>query len=276
LLATAAYSGEVLHSRLRGGSATSGRGSARFLAETLRRVRRAGASGPLVVRADAGFYSHQVVETCRKHGARFSITVRMDRKLWSAIAGIPARAWAPIPYWLEGTADVAETYYLPFAHRPGAKPVRLIVRRVQPHPGTQLQLAGVLYSYHAFITDREGDCRALEADHRQHAVVEQTVRDLKEGVGLNHLPSGRFGANAAWLAFAVFAHNLARWVSRLGLHDATLTTATLRRRFFGVPARIVCSARQVRLRLPTFWPWRAAFLQILIRLRAISLMPLRA
>ena len=72
--------------------------------------------------------------------------------------------------------------------------MRLIVRRVQPTPGSQLALFAN-YSYHAFITDREGDTLDLEADHRRHAEIENAIRDFKYGVGLNHLPSGRFAAN---------------------------------------------------------------------------------
>ena len=79
------------------------------------------------------------------------------------------------------------------------RPVRLIVRRVKPTPGSQLALFA-RYSYHAFITDRDGETLELEADHRRHAEVENAIRDLKYGVGLNHMPSGRFAANGAWLA----------------------------------------------------------------------------
>jgi hypothetical protein len=94
---------------------------------------------------------------------------------------------------------VAETTYTPFATHRGAKARRLIVRRVPPTPGSQLALY-CEYSYHPFITDRDGEMLTLEADHRRHAEVENAIRDLKYGVGLNHLPSGRFGANGAWLA----------------------------------------------------------------------------
>ena len=68
--------------------------------------------------------------------------------------------------------------------------MRLIVRRVKPTPGSQLALFAN-YSYHAFITDRDGETLELEADHRRHAEIENAIRDLKYGVGLNHLPSGR-------------------------------------------------------------------------------------
>ena len=117
---------------------------------------------------------------------------------------------------MEGAADVAETTYTPFPHEPDAMPVRLIIRRVKPTSGSQLILFAT-YIYHAFIADRDGDTLDLEADHRRHAEIENAIRDLKYGVGLNHLPSGRFPANGAWLAIQVMAHNLARWTSRIGL-----------------------------------------------------------
>ena len=102
--------------------------------------------------------------------------------------------WTPIPYWMEGAADVAETEYTPFGSEPDSAPVRLIVRWVKPTPGSQLALFAN-YSYHAFITDRKGQTLDLETDHRCHAEIENAIRDLKYGVGLNHLPSGRFAAN---------------------------------------------------------------------------------
>ena len=129
---------------------------------------------------------------------------------------------------MEGAADVAETSYTPFDSEPDASPVRLIVRRVKPTPGSQLALFAN-YSYHAFITDRDGETLELEADHRRHAEIENAIRDLKYGVGLNHLPSGRFPANGAWLAVQVIAHNLARWTARIGLGEQLVTTKTLRR-----------------------------------------------
>ena len=118
-------------------------------------MRYAGAKGQLTVRADSGFYSHGVVQVCRKTDVRFSITVRLSQSLRDVIEAIPEPDWRPIPYWMEGAADVAETEYTPFQSQPGAAPVRLIVRRVKPTPGTQLALFAN-YSYHAFITDRSG------------------------------------------------------------------------------------------------------------------------
>ena len=270
LLAVAAGTGDVLMARLREGRANSGRSAGHFLRETVSRVRYAGATGQLTMRADSGFYAHSVVAMCRKLRVRYSITVRQQRGLRALIEAIPADAWTPIRYWIDGGADVAETVYTPFKGEKDAVPVRLIVRRVKPTPGSQLSFF-TTYDFHAFITDREGDTLELEADHRRHAEVENTIRDLKHGVGLDHLPSGRFAANGAWLAVQVIAHNLARWTARIGLGEGIVTTRTLRRQLFGLPGRLTRSARRVTLHLPTRWPWAERFLAGLERIRAIPI-----
>jgi len=271
LLAVAAGTGDVLMARLREGRANTARGAAHFLREMIGRVRHAGASGELTVRADSGFYAHAVVAVCRKMDVRFSITIRQHRSVRRLIAAIPEAAWTPIPYWIDGGADVAETTYTPFATEKDAVPVRLIVRRVKPTPGSQLALFA-LYDYHAFVTDRNGQTLTLEADHRRHAEIENAIRDLKYGVGLNHLPSGRFPANGAWLAVQVIAHNLARWTARIGLGEGIVTTKTLRRRLFGLAGRLTRSARRVTLHLPARWPWAIGWSAALARLRAIPLL----
>ena len=178
LLATAAGTGEVLMSRLREGRANTSRGAAHFLRETVGRVRYGGARGQLTVRADSGFYTHSVVSACRRMDVRFSITIRQHASLRDLIEAIPEEDWTPIPYWMDGAADVAETTYTLFQTTPDAAPVRLIVRRVKPTPGSQLALFA-RYSYHGFITDRDGETLELEADHRRHAEVENAIRDLK-------------------------------------------------------------------------------------------------
>jgi hypothetical protein len=270
LLAVAAGSGDVLMARLREGRANAIRGAAGFLTETIGRIRAAGATGPLTMRADSGFYGHPVVAACRAKGVRFSITTRSNPGIRRAIEAIPEAAWVPISYWHEGGADVAETTYTPFADRADAVPVRLIVRRVRPIPGSQLALF-IDYAHHPFITDRDGDMLELEADHRRHAEIENTIRDLKHGMALNHLPSGRFGANGAWLAVQVMAHNLARWTARLGLGPGIVTTKTLRRRLLAIPGRLTCSARRWTLHLPGHWPWAEAFRLALARIRTIPI-----
>ena len=218
------------------------------------------------MRADSGFYAHAIVAVCRKmdpllhHHPTAPPTAQSHR-------GIPETDWTPIPYWMDGAA--AETIYTPFDSQPDAAPVRLIVRRVKPTPGSQLALF-TNYSYHGFITDREGDTLQLEADHRRHAEVENAIRDLKYGVGLNHLPSGRFAANAAWLAVQVMAHNLLAGPPASDWKRAS-TTKTLRRRFFSLAGRLTRSARCLTLHLPQRWPWETQFGRALARLRTIPL-----
>ena len=275
LLAIAAGTGEVLMSRLREGRANTVRGAAHFLRETVGRVRHAGARGQLTVRADSGFYAHALVVVCREMDVRFSITIRQHARLRELIEAIPEEDWTPVPYWMDGGADVAETTYTPFQGEPEAAPVRLIVRRVKPTPGSQLALFAS-YSYHGFITDRDGETLELEADHRRHAEIENAIRDLKHGVGLNHLPSGRFPANGAWLAVQVLAHNLARWTARIGLDEGVVTTRTLRRRFFSLAGRLTRSARRLTLHLPQGWPWETQFTRALARLRALPIAYLTA
>ena len=267
LLAVAAGTGDVLMARLRQGRANTARGAAHFLRETVSRVRYAGATGPLTVRADRGFYTRALVAVCRNMDVRFSITIRQHARLRNQIEAIPEADWTPIPYWMDGAADVAETSYTPFDTEPDAAPARLIVRRVQPAPDSQLALLAD-YSYHGCITDRDGETLELEADHRRHAEIENAIRDLKYGVGLNHLPSGRFAANAAWLAVQVMAHNLARWTARIGLGEQVVTTKTLRRRFFSLAGRLTRSARRLTLHLPQRWHWETQFTHALARLRA--------
>ena len=171
------------------------RGAAHFLRETVSRVR-------LGERATYGAGRQRLLwphsrRRLSEMDVRFSITVRQHKSLRDLIEAIPEEDWTPIPYWMDGAADVAETTYTPFqTSQPDAAPVRLIVRRVKPTPGSQLALFAT-YSYHGFITDRDGETLELEADHRRHAEVENAIRDLKYGVGLNHMPSGRFAANGA-------------------------------------------------------------------------------
>jgi hypothetical protein len=276
LVAVEAGTGDVVHARLRRGRSNDGTGAARFVTQTLARVARAGAA-EVTVRADSGFYQGDVVAAIRRAGARFSIGARIQAGMRRLIEEIPAEGWTPIDYPYGEGAAVAELAWEAFAgtgadrtsgRSPDAVAVRLIVRRVPPSPGLQLPLFPT-FSYHPFITDLDGTSVELDAFHRRHAEIENTIKDLKHGMGLNHLPSGKWGANGAWLACNVLAHNLARWVARLGLNDRASMTKTIRRRYLAVPGRLTRSARRHHLHLPTRWPWATQFLNALDRLRAL-------
>jgi hypothetical protein len=261
LLGTRADTGEVLHIRFRKGSAGSGRGAERFVRELVGRCRRAGASGPLTLRADSGFYSRLVIKACRDHKVAYSITAPQNSAVKRAIEGIGEDAWTPIDYTDNGEAWVAETGY--------GDGHRLVVRRTKladPQPALF-----PVFRYHAFITNRDGDAVSLDADHRRHAVVELAIRDLKDG-GLAHCPSGNFSANGAWAVLATIAHNLIRWVAKLGLEiSGPLVAKTIRRRFVALPGRITRSARRRQLHLPTKWPWAEQWTTCFERLCALRI-----
>ena len=121
LLAVAAGTGDVLMARLREGRANTARGAAHFLRETVGRVRYCGARGQLTMRADSGFYTHAVVAVCRRMDVRFSIAIRQRVRLRNLIEAIPEDAWTPVPYWMDGAADVAETTCTPFPGRAGRR-----------------------------------------------------------------------------------------------------------------------------------------------------------
>ena len=270
LLAARADTGEVLHARLRKGS--SQRGAKRFAEELIARVRRAGAIGELTVRADAGFWNYALIDTLTRLGVAWSITVRTNPSIRKAIEAIDESAWTTIAYPDGGEAQVAETVYVTGqgGHR---RELRLVVRRTRLTEAAQRRLWPD-WRHHAFITCVELPTVEMDQFHRDHATVELAIRDLKEGAGLEHCPSGRFFANAAWLACAVLAHNIVRWTARLGhVHpDEQLTvTRTIRTRLLALPGRLVNRSRRWVLRLPARWPWAASFHTTLDRIRSLPL-----
>jgi hypothetical protein len=263
LLATRSDTGEILHARMRKGSASTQRGAERFCCELVARVRRQGASGPLSVRADSGFWSYKTIAALERLDVRYSIGVTQQAHVRKAIERIPEESWQPLAgYPPEGIAEIAEGT---LSGR------RLVVRRTRLL-GAQAELFPD-WRHHAFVSDRPEPLAEVEQDHRRHAQIELAIRDLKEGSGLNHAPSGRFFANAAWLIVSCLAHNLLRWIAALGLDlHGPIVAKTLRRRYLTMPGRITRNARRSTLHLPARWPWRERFTQALRRLRAIPLL----
>jgi hypothetical protein len=216
-----------------------------------------------VARVDSGFWSNDTIATLGRLGVRYTMAVRTGNTAISkAIAAIAQTAWVDIDYTPDGEAQVAECRY---------KGRRLVVRRTRLTDTAQTALWPD-WRHHAFLTDLDGDTATIDKFHRHHAVVELAIRDLKESAGLEHCPSGKFFANAAWLCCAVLAHNIIRWSATLGdVHaDDQLTVArTIRTRLIALPGRIVNRSGKPTLRLPTHWPWADTFLAALTRLRAI-------
>lgn len=259
ILATRADSGEVLHIRLRKGSANTSRGMLRFCDELIARVDRAGATGTKLLRADSGFWANKTFDRLHAAGWQFSIGVRLQTHVRAAIEQIDEAAWMTLEdYPPTSIAQIAETT---LGNR------RLVVRRVRT-----LDKQGELlpsWEHFPFATNRTDALATVEAEHRQHAVIELAIRDLKDQA-LAHFPSGKFTANAAWTVIAALAHNLLRWTTLLGLPGQTIRAArTLRRRLLTMPGRLTKTARRWTLHLPARWPWRDAFTEALTRIRAL-------
>ena len=261
ILATRADTREALHIRLRKGSANTQRGMLRFCEELIARVNRAGATGVKLLRADSGFWNTNVFERLEQAGWQYSIGVRMIKTVRAAVEAIPGDAWTPVAdYPDDGEAQIAETVY-------GDR--RLIVRRTRLL-GAQAELWPD-WRHFCLITNRDQDIALVEAEHREHAVVEQVIADLKDQA-LAHFPSGHYGANGAWTVLAALAHNLLRWTQLLGLPDTTIrAAATLRRRLLQVPGRLTRHARGWTLHLPARWPWHGDYINALNRIRALAL-----
>jgi hypothetical protein len=258
ILAIRADTREALHIRLRKGSANTQKGIKRFCEELIARVERAGATGTKLLRADSGFWNTKVFELLERAGWQYSIGVRNIKKIRACVEGIPEDAWQTIPYPDGGEAQIAETVY-------GDR--RLIVRRTRL-VGPQAELWPD-WRHFAFVTNRTEDITIVEAEHRDHAVVEQVIADLKDQA-LAHFPSGHFYANGAWTVLAALGHNLLRWTQLLGLPDTTIRAArTLRRRLLAIPGRLTSHARGWTLHLPARWPWHGDYTEALTRIRAL-------
>ena len=273
-VSTALAAPVIARARLRRGNTASATGAGRLLAQAITTARAAGVRGRILARADSAYYGWAFVGTALRHKAWFSVTARMTKTVTAAITSIPAEAWLPIKYpnalydeveqrWVSD-AEVAEIGFTAFTGRRKHQHVtcRLVVRRVkrlQPlaSDGTEQGELFAAYRHHAFITNSE--LSTIEADqrHRDHAIVEQVIAELKDNA-LAHLPSGSYAANAAWVALAVTAFNLARATAvAAGHHRARW--ASLRKKIIDVPARIATTSRRLDLHMPRDWPWAAGW-----------------
>jgi hypothetical protein len=259
ILAVRADTGEVLHIRNRKGKANTQRGAARFVDELIARVRRAGHSGRVVIRADSGFQNHKVFKTLDARGIEFSIGVKQSKTIRALIAQIPETDWVTIENYPDtGEAQIAETTLGSW---------RLIVRRTRL-VGAQAELFPD-WRHHACATNRPAPMLVADIDHRDHATIELVIRDLKDQA-LAHFPSGRMHANSAWTVIAALAHNLGRWSTQIAQPNQPVQAARSRRRhLFQIPARLTRTSRQWTLRMPARWPWQNQFNTVLDAIRAL-------
>lgn len=263
----------IARARLRRGNVASAAGVSRLLAQAIATTRAAGVAGRVLARADSAYYGYAFVGAALRAKAWYSVTTRANTRVNKAIASIGEDAWVPIKYpnavfdeaeqrWISD-AQVAEIAFTAFTSRRKAEHVscRLVVRRVkrlQPlaGDGTEQGELFATYRHHAFITNSTLGLVEADQHHRDHAVVEQVIAELKEGP-LAHLPSGKYAANAAWVAHAVITFNIARAIDAAtpGRHR----WATLRTRIINIPARVASTGRRLVLHLPRDWPWADAW-----------------
>jgi hypothetical protein len=269
-ISTEASAPVIAGMRLRAGKANSGRGAARMVAQAVATARAVGVSGQILVRGDSAYGNAAVVAACRRAGARFSLVLTKNRSVATAIAAIREEAWTPVRYpgavqepdtgaWISD-AEVAEMPYTAFTSTDHPVTARLIVRRVKDarYPDALFPV----WRYHPFFTDNDEPVELADITHRRHAIIETTFADLIDGP-LAHMPSGRFGANSAWVLCAAIAHNLLRAAATLaGKQHAAARGATLRRRIVNVPARLTRPQRRPTLHLPSHWPWAQAWLTL--------------
>lgn len=207
------------------------------------------------------------------------MTARATASVTPAITGIPETAWTPIPYpnavweaddthrqggYQVSEAEVAETVFTVFTGRRQAEHVtcRLVVRRVrrlQPatRDGSVQGELFPLHRHHAFITNSTLTTVAADERHRDHAIIEQVIAELK-GDPLAHLPSGKNAANLAWAACAVIAFHLAR-AAAVAADLTHIRWATLRAKIITVAGRVATTSRRLDLHLPTDWIYQPAW-----------------
>ena len=261
IIATRADTGEVLHIRCRTGKANTQRGLKRFVEELLARVRRAGHTGRIVIRADSGFENQTVMRLLDRRGVEFSIAVKQHTHIRGLIEQIAEETWQAVADYPDtGEAQVAGTQHPGTGFGLIARRTRLVGAQASLFPN---------WRHHAFMTNRTLPVLVADTDHRDHATIELAIRDVKDQA-LAHFPSGHFAANMAWTVIAALAHNLARWSTLIGLPTASVQTAATRRRhLLAIPGRLVHTARRWTLRLPARWPWQTAFLTALDTIRAL-------
>ena len=188
-----------------------------MVAQAIATARAAGVSGKILVRGDSSYGNRAVVGACRRHGAHFSLVMTRNTAIDRAIAAIDDQAWTPVKYpgavrdpdtgnWISD-AEVAEISYTAFASTQDQITARLVVRRVKD--ARYRDALFPVWRYHPFFTNTDIPVAEADITHRQHAIIETVFSDLIDGP-LAHIPSGRFGANSAWVLCAAIAHNLLR------------------------------------------------------------------
>src|SRR5512132_196962 len=214
----------------------------------------------ILVRADSAGATHGLVDYCRDANMRFSVGYELPEPVRAAILKIPTDAWVAAldqDGSVRANGEVAEiTDSVDLSAWPERS--RLIVRRERPHPGAQLSFTDHDgYRFQAILSDQPDQAIAvLECRHRQHAHVEDRIRDDKD-TGLSKFPFNEFALNEVWLEIVMLAHDLLVWTQALVLdgEPAKAEPKRLRYRLLHVAGRLAFSGRRAKLHLQDTWPW---------------------
>ena len=229
----------------------------------------------ILVRADSAGATHGLIDYCREGNMRFSVGYELTEQVRTAILALPEDAWV-VALAQDGTerenGEVAEiTEMVDLSAWPDGS--RLIVRRERPHPGAQLSFTDHDgYRFQAILTDQDDrDIAVLECRHRQHAHVEDRIRDDKD-TGLSKFPFKAFAHNEVWLEIVMLAHDLIIWTQALTL-DGELAKAEpkrLRYQLLHVAGRLAFSGRRAKLHLQDSWPWTEQLLAAFQKLKTLA------
>ena len=237
-------------------------------------------SGPRVLaRSDSAGATHAFAAACVERGVGFSFGFPVDARIQRIVDVIPDQCWHPAIQtdgeFREGAWVAEATGMIDLGSWPEGS--RLILRKERPHPGAQLTFTDVDgHRVTAILTNTgpglvRGQAAGLELRHRQHARVEDRIREAK-ATGLRNLPCRAFNENAAWLQVVLTAVDLVCWTKKIAFADvpelARCEIAAFRYRVLHVAARITRGARQIRLRIDKTWRWAAQIAEGFTRLRA--------
>jgi post-segregation antitoxin (ccd killing protein) len=242
----------IVHDEFRDGHVPAGCGNPRLLERAVAQL-PAGVT-QVRLRADSALYETAVLRWCESHGIEYAISADLSAQLAAEIRRLPARAWQLEREDGEARREWAEVPYVPSDgdHRKGRPCLRrYLAIRITPRQGS-LFADGSAVKHFAIVTNRAGDGLALLQWHRQKAgTVEHTHHILKNELAAAALPSGKFGANAAWFRLNVLTYNLLTALKRLTLPGDFATARPKRLRFllFNTVGKVVQHARRTLLRL---------------------------
>ena len=242
----------ILHDEFRDGHVPAGCGNVRVLEQAVAQL-PVGVT-QIRLRADSALYETAVLRWCEAHQIEYAISADLSEQLHAEILRLPATAWQLERADEEARREWAEVPYVPSDgdHRKGRPCLRrYLAIRITPRQGT-LFADGSAVKHFAIVTNRAGDGLALLQWHREKAgTVEHTHHILKNELAAAALPSGKFGANAAWFRLNVLTYNLLTALKRLTLPGDFATARPKRLRFllFNTVGKVVHHARRTLLRL---------------------------